>query len=341
MLRCSYQVKNEVNGMTFLQNFLGLSVQYKDDPVPGLPYYLLDRYRIQFVDLNSVHTVFVTPVPPTDPVNVVKKHIRLISDRLRVPAVLILSRITSHQKDALVREYVPFVVENRQIYLPFLAVYLQNRFDCEKPSPETILPSSQLLLLHFIYHGCTDLLTSEAALALQLTPTSLSRASKQLEEMGLIQTKKEGVQKIIHSDKSPKDLFLQAAPFLRNPVKRKVYVPKSVLGSEQLLSGYSALSQYTMLASPELECRAVNHLSLWNHALSYQLQDSEGQCQLELWIYDPKILSQSGCVDRLSLALSLKSDGDERVEEALETMLDTIWKNQNGTRFAELSQKNV
>lgn len=41
--------------------------------------------------------------------------------------------------------------------------------------------------------GEQELSTSQAAKNLELTPTSISRASKQLEEMGLLHIKKEGV----------------------------------------------------------------------------------------------------------------------------------------------------
>ena len=70
---------------------------------------------------------------------------------------------------------------------------LQERCSAEKKTREEILPSAQMLLLHFIYGGAQELSTSQAAKDLELTPTSISRASKQLEEMGLLHIKKEGV----------------------------------------------------------------------------------------------------------------------------------------------------
>jgi hypothetical protein len=43
---------------------------------------------------------------------------------------------------------------------------------------------------------------------------------------------------------------------------------------------------------------------------------------VEMWRYDPRKLSKEKMVDGLSLALSLKEDADERVEEAVEEMLN-------------------
>ena len=82
---------------------------------------------------------------------------------------------------------------NKVLGIEVAYVDLQERCSAEKKTREEILPSAQMLLLHFIYGGAQELSTSQAAKDLELTPTSISRASKQLEEMGLLHIKKEGV----------------------------------------------------------------------------------------------------------------------------------------------------
>ena len=74
------------------------------------------------------------------------------------------------------------------------------------------------------------------------TELSISRASKQLEEMGLLHIKKRGVQRILQSEDSPKMLFQKAGDKLLNPIKRTVYIPKELVGTDLLESGYSALA---------------------------------------------------------------------------------------------------
>ena len=101
---------------------------------------------------------------------------------------------------------------------------------------------NKIRMSYFIAQGCEELLTSEAARELGLTATSISRASRQLEDMGLIKAQKRGVQKIIYSDKTSEELFELAKDSLCNPVKRVIYVPKTEIREELLLSGYSALS---------------------------------------------------------------------------------------------------
>ena len=125
---------------------------------------------------------------------------------------------------------------------------------------------------------------------------------------------------------------MAAKSCMSNPIKRTVYVPKTEIKKELPVSGYSALSEYTMLNSPAVESRATVSIAEWERVASGRLQNSEDQCAVELWRYDPRKLSAGECVDRLSLALSLCEDRDERIEEAVEEMLEQVWRDIDGKR---------
>ena len=318
--------------MDYLNKVLGIRTAQKDNTAKGLPNYIHARYRIEQVALDGKDAAFVYPRAELESVNAVKKHMDRVRMALGIPVVLALEHLTYRQKEYLLRDHIPFIVEGKQIYLPFMAVYLQERCDGERRELATMLPSAQLLLLYYIYHGCGELLTSDASQALSLTPTSISRASRQLEELALVQTEKRGVRKVIYSDKEPKELFAAAKVFFVNPVRRTVYVPKSEIKEELLVSGYSALSEYSMLNPPVVACLAADSIAAWDKAASGRLENSEDQYEVQLWRYDPKILSNGRCVDRLSLALALQDDGDERVEEAVEEMLAQAWRDMDGKR---------
>ena len=167
---------------------------------------------------------------------------------------------------------------------------------------------------------------------MELTPTSISRASKQLEEMGMLHIKKVGVQRILQSEDSPKMLFKKAGDILQNPVKRTIYIPKELVKTELLESGYSALAEYSMLNKPNIKCYATEKISQWKDVMTNSLQDSQVQVAVEMWRYNPQKLSTRNTVDELSLALSLRKDVDERVEAAVEEMLNELWRKIDGYR---------
>ncbi len=313
-----------------MNRVLGIHIIYKDDKIPSMPNFIHARYRMQRVVLDGKDVVFLYPKAELDAVSAIKKHIDRIQKTVGMPVVLVPEYLMYRQKEYLLREKIPFIVDGKQIYLPFMAVYLQERCDGERQTTEIMLPSAQLLLLYYIYHGCGELLASEASNRLGFTPTSISRASRQLEEMELIHTEKRGVQKVLLSEKNPEEMFAMARDYFRNPVKRVIYVPKAEMNEELLVSGYHALSEYSMLTSPYVIALATDSIAAWEGVSSKQLQSSEDQYALELWRYDPKKLSDGEYVDRLSLAISLRDDRDERIEEAVEEMLAQVWRDIDG-----------
>ena len=293
--------------MEYLKRVLGIEVLYENKALEHLPNFISTRYDSQKVSLSGQKAVFLYPKTELEQVETLKKHLERVKKVADCPVVLVLEQITARQKEYLLREKIAFIVDGKQIYLPFMAAYL-------------------------IYEGAKELSTSQAAKDLDLTPTSISRASKQLEEMGTLQSRKIGVQKILFSENSPKELFYKVEKVLLNPVKRTVYVPCEEVKNELLESGYSALAEYSMLNTPGVWCYASERISQWNDCMTKDLQDSNSQVAVEMWRYDPRKLSKKKVVDELSLALSLREDADERVEEAVEEMLNNLWRKIDGNR---------
>ena len=125
------------------------------------------------VSMNERKMIFLYPKTELEQIEVLKKHIARIKKNNNLPVVLVLKELSPRQKEYLIREKIPFIVEGKQIYLPFMAVCLQERCSAEKKPREEILPSAQMLLLHFIDGGAQELSTSQAAKDLELTPTSI------------------------------------------------------------------------------------------------------------------------------------------------------------------------
>ena len=100
-----------------------------------------------------------------------------------------------------------------------------------------------------------------------------------------MQIKKAGVQKILLSEDPPEVLFQKAEETLLNPVKRTVYVPKEYIGADMLVSGYSALAEYSMLSAPAVECYATDKISQWKKRYDKQtsgFEDSGGGRNVEI-----------------------------------------------------------
>lgn len=95
-------------------------------------------------------------------------------------------------------------------------------------------------------------------------------------------------------------------------------------------AGLQALSATTMLTAPAGQIRALNQKE-WavlqkdaNLRIIPKASSDMGPVELEIWKYDPRLLSGNGQVDTLSLYLSLAGSDNERVEAALDALLENM-----------------
>ena len=93
------------------------------------------------------------------------------------------------------------------------------------------------------------------------------------------------------------------------------------------LAGISALAEKTMINSPPLLTYAIGTEEYRQTNIPKGFQHSpadEADFELEIWNYNPKLFSKDGKVDPFSLYLSLKETTDERIETALEDLMEKI-----------------
>ena len=118
-------------------------------------------------------------------------------------------------------------------------------------------------------------------------------------------------------------LWERALPLLQNPSRRTVELDRMPNGLRVCLAGESALAERTMLAAPR---EAVSACALHDYLrLPHQpaaLPSAAGDtAHLQLWLHSPSLIGGDG-VDPLSLYLTLRQNADERVQQALEQLLD-------------------
>ena len=102
----------------------------KAGPIRHLPNFISTRYTLKGASLDGQKVVFLFPKTELEQIEALKKHLERVHESEKLPVVLVLDQITSRQKEYLLREKIPFVVKEKQIYLPFMAVYLQGTLQC-------------------------------------------------------------------------------------------------------------------------------------------------------------------------------------------------------------------
>jgi hypothetical protein len=189
--------------MNYIADTLGIEVIAEPwDGAKHLPFYLADAYNFQLVTLGNVRCLFVRPESELAAISAIKKHFSKISENTDVPLVLDLVSLNARQRKALIAAQIPFVVDGNQLYLPFIGVVLQERYVNHREQRETLFPSAQLVLFHYLYQSEQEMYTSGLAKRLGISAMQISRAVKQLTVLNLVMTRKYGVQIVIAGTES-------------------------------------------------------------------------------------------------------------------------------------------
>jgi DNA-binding MarR family transcriptional regulator len=314
--------------MNYIAETLGIRVFA--EPWSGaslLPFYLTDIYSFQIVTLGEVRCLFVKPAAELAALPAVKKHLTKIAEHARAPLVLYPDSLNARQRKALIAAQTAFVVEGSQLYLPFLGVALQERYANRRERRETLSPTAQMVLFHYLYQREAGMYIGGLAELLGVSAMQITRAVRQLAALELFTAHKDGVRIVVAGTENGSALFVKATPHLLNPVRRRVYADKTALPPNLPFAGLSALSEYTMLNPPSAAVYAfngkVNELPGTN-----ALVDADAQAEVEVWRYPPTLLpGKDGVPDPLSLWVTL-ADGDARVEIAKEELLAGVWRNE-------------
>ncbi len=313
--------------MEYLERTLRIRVKYTEwRKKDSLPHALGDRYSFKVAWLDDLEVLFMSVNDKLSSISDVKKHIKIVKSVANVKIVLVLKNILARQRQYLIEEGIAFIVQDKQIYLPFLGIVLQEKFDKPDLKVTKLMPSAQMLLLYYIYRKEEALYMNDVVKALGYSAMTISRAAKQLEEINLFTTTKEGVLKILIARKKGKDLFVQAKPYLTSPVIKEIFVSREKLAADMVIGGLSALSYESKLNPPTVATYATAKGNTLLNDSTSELIDANKQIHLEIWSYDPAILAKHKIVDLLSLQLSLENDRDERVQNELAQVVEAFWK---------------
>ena len=231
-------------------------------------------------------------------------------------------------RNALVKSGVPFVDLPGNVFLPFMGIVLQDVYRKQLVKTDKMMPATQMVFLELLYMNDEEsVLKSEVAIKLNLTKTSITRATAQLEEMGLIRQMKSGTEISIKRNCSRKEYYENAKGYLINPVQKVITIMRYEATFESLSAGETALSQESELNPPRIEERAiykgeevVDQLEI----VDARSEDPDDCLKVQLWKYNPSYFAREGCVDPVSLACTFKGNEDERIEMSIEKLLEEL-----------------
>ena len=296
-----------------------------------LPAYLTGQYDFFDGTVGDVHILFLQSAEEPVP-SAAKKHERALQPNWTGPVAFAFERITPRTRQRMVSEGLSFVVPGNQAYLPALGVNLRERYQARVQTTSRLRPSAQVLFLHVLANRFpTSGTPSGLARRLGYTAMAMGQALNQLEDAKLVNVHKEGRERLFELAGEPADLWYQAQPLLASPVSRRRYLVGATPSARKgPAAGLSALADYSALAEPTVPVIALGRVRANGLLEARGIQElptaDEAELEVEVWSYEPGLLSEGPAVDRLSLYLSLRDDTDERVQSALDEMMrDITW----------------
>ena len=327
-------MSEEQKGITrYISETLGISPKFSEWlDSESLPYAIQSGYQFgkimllgkSFVYLLARNQSELTP-------SITAKHLNWIEERFGEQGILITEAIESYNRKRLVEQKVPFIVPGNQLYLPDLGIDLREYLRRVRKKPSTLSPSAQMVLFSYLLRKpCIETWTATALSdVLGTSKMTMGRAIDELASHDLVDVQAEGRQRRVIFKNDRQTLWKNALSHLRTPVQRRVYVEKED-NSVGVLAGLTALAEVTMIVPPQRRVRAVTRKEWKATQLNSRMRiipkasADLAALELEIWKYDPKLLSTDGMVDPLSLYLSLKNETDERIEAACEDLLENI-----------------
>ena len=296
---------------TYIGKTLGITVQFHHwKGELELPFYITERYDMRLAELDDVRCVFLWPKEKLSQIGSLKKQIHRIQMEEPLPVVFVFERMDSYHRDAFIHAHLPFIVSESQLYLPFMGMYLQEKYMQDIKASDKLQPFTQLLLFYWYDQQENCLYMNDITKVLGCSAMTVTRAFRQLEKTGCFETGKTGVQKYLKGKGERNTILEQLNDVVSTPVAETIYINRDKLEegteiSEYFFSGKSALVCMGMEAEEKVPCYAVNKKT-FHLSGSKELLNAETQAEVQLWKYDPSILARNGLVDPLSLALSFQ-----------------------------------
>lgn len=302
----------------------------KWEDIKKIPIFLRSIYKFYTMELLGIPCILLEIIDKAPGVNSIQKHINSIEEITNQQIVLYYKEITRYRRKSLIENNIPFVIEDGQIFLPFLGLHLKNTDAYVEKKIKKFTPSAQIAYLYFLYNKETVINITEFSKVLEWNLMTASRALNELYNAKLLTYDVGGTtgRSKYYKRIVDQDYFERGSELLISPIKKVVYVKKEPKGS--YIAGLEALSKLSMINPPNYKVRAINEGYLNNKDLEIvknkDIIKDEKLVELQIWEYNPKLFTKKDIVDTMSLYASLKEENDERIEQALEEVLrGEIW----------------
>lgn len=325
----------------YIEQITGMPLKVKQLPrqeVEALPLYLKQGYKWKLAEIDG-KLWLLAEMTENDQLSVsqVEIHFTRARNILGHPVMAVFQDLEAYNRRRLIEKQIPFIVVNKQVYIPGFLVDLKENFEFKSKVHSKLIPLAQLIVLYYLLHKqeikeLENKTFKELAVFFHTTQMEITRTADNLKALNLINVGT-GKEKYIRFITQHKQLWndIEQRKLFIYPVQKQVYMDHKFFKG-LLKSNSTALAEYTDMNPTRQEFYAIDKKVFYKFEEENRREPVnaiDAKYCIEIWKYDPAVLVKNGSypqdmVDPLSLYLSLLNTKDERVEIALDQLLNKI-----------------
>lgn len=318
------------NTLNYLKEIFGTNIKTEYNKFHNsFPMYMEERYKFHFIRLNNENTAYVLVKPLKKQevnINNLKKQLRQIYNYSESVPIFVFESLRLTQRNILVKNQIPFIQPNNQIYIPKIMINLSQKEIFEKEYAEEFSIAAQVTYIYLLLNDITETNAPRLAMEIPYSKITLNRALSELVSRDLLYTKGNATRKMYRTiDKE--EMWEKGKNYLFNPVAKVFYTDYGLNHHEMFISNETALTRL----GTTLNEAGIGFYATTSEKIKSMDKDcfinkydivSDEYLVIEQFKYNPGILTTSRYIDIISLYAQLKDSSDERIQIALDELLE-------------------
>ena len=290
-----------------------------------MPLYIKAAYELWNTEIAGFGVLFLKIKDSQVDMRIHQNAVKKVEELCPCTVVLVFEKLDGRNANSLIKKHTPFIIENKQIYMPFALVQIQTQHIKinQKIYNELTVDADTILIGYLDNKISNGMMIKNISEITNRDIRAVSNAFDILESFNFVNIEKIGRSKQVYF--IPKlEVYERLKENNKSPIKYTFYT-HDILNMETIFSGYSALAKYTSLIDESVKTIAISQKTLKNMNIQELEYDKDiANYRIEVWDREPSLFSYNNAINSLYLLRILKNTNDERTNYALEEIEKNI-----------------
>lgn len=315
--------------ISYLKAIFGDNIQIIKKNENNFPIYMIEKYLFSFIKiLNDKHSYVLIKFLDKQCLNInqIKKQMEQIQKYSESIPIFVFDNLRLAQRNILIKNQIPFIQSQNQIYIPTIMIELNQKEYYQKEYSDKFSVAAQVTYIYFLLNDIVETNAPRLAKKIPYSKITLNRALAELVERKLIYEVGVNTRKIYKTiDK--KELWEKGKKYLFNPVEKIFYTTFKIDRRELYISNETALARLgtslndTNIVFYATTSKNIKNIDKESFINKYDIINND-YLIIEQFKYDPSFLSNNHYIDIISLYAQLHDSNDERIQIALNELLE-------------------